>query len=376
MTRIYISAAEPSANQYAFPLIQQLLKRHPEWAVMGMADDRCRLAGFEQRVSPEGLDLIGGVEVLVALPLVKRKLDELQEDIEVVRPDLFIPIDLPGFHYHLLRRVRKSVKKVLYFVPPMVYGRKANRAHKLKPLVDACVVIFPFDLAYYRQAGVPVYFFGHPLVCDRFQGRSPGQNQVLLLPGSREKEVSFFVPFFQKCVKEITRKKPWQSFHMVFASKSHYQRYHGRLRESGLPVSCSFGDLNDQLSQSICAVAVSGTVTLQVALAQVPQIIVYKVSPITAYLARLFVLSVHQIGLPNLILQQKIVPERVGNLRPEVIASDVQRLLDDPRLRLRQQKAFALLREKLQGSGELFESVAQLIEKLLIPASSLNETCG
>ena len=221
-------------------------------------------------------------------------------------------------------------------------------------------VILPFEEDFYNRHGVPVTFVGHPLL-DTFSGETTEiENQtatpkqvVGLLPGSRDKEVERLLPEMLGAAAILKQKMPGVVFLLSLASSVKRELVDEILSIHGKGLECRVepGDVHKVFSQSKLLVAASGTVTMEAAMAGVPMVIIYKVSPVSYWLGRALV-QVDYIGLANLIAGREIVPELIQqDVTPKKIADTVLRMLDDPKELARCKEALLNLRHALGGPG-------------------------
>jgi lipid-A-disaccharide synthase len=248
-------------------------------------------------------------------------------------PDLLILIDFPDFNLHIAAGAKKLGIPVLYYISPQIWAWRRNRVKRIGKLVDHMAVILPFEERFYQEFHVPVTFVGHPLL-DDFR---PAAGQTLkrglqhppvigLVPGSRQNEIIRLLPIMLDAGDILRRRL----IHVTF------------MISQALSVEKELIDV---------IVAASGTVTLQAAIYGIPMVIIYKVSPISAWLAKALVRVPH-VGLANLVAGRELVPELLqDDATGENIAQAIVNMLknEDELNGLRQQ--LVALRNELGGSG-------------------------
>jgi lipid-A-disaccharide synthase len=237
--------------------------------------------------------------------------------------------------------------------------------------------IFPFEENFYRHAGVPTKFIGHPLVgavhasqdrqsLCRSQGLDPQQPIVAILPGSRAAELAHHMPEIRQACALIQRQRPTQ---FVVAAAPGTDA--AALRDgwsTGLNVGVVEGQTYDVLAAADAAIVSSGTATVEAALLNTPMVVVYRVTPLTALLAKPLVRTPY-FSMVNLIAERRVVPELIQNdFTGKRVAGEILRLLDDPRAREELRSGLADVRQRLGPPGAV-ERAADAILSLLRPDS-------
>jgi lipid-A-disaccharide synthase len=265
---------------------------------------------------------------------------------------VFVPIDFPDFNFRLAAAVKRLGIPVVYYIGPQLWAWRPGRMRAMKRFVDRVLVIFPFEEALYRQAGVPVEFVGHPLIDlarvrdprDRFLpeiGLDPGAPVVTLLPGSRANEVSRLLPVLSRAVRLIADRVPRAQF-IVARAPGLDDRLFSRADWQGLHPAIVLSRPDDALAAGDVVVTASGTATVQAALHERPMVVVYRLSPLTYWLGRRFV-RLDTFAMPNLVAGRRIVPELIQDAcTPEAVAAEVIGYLTDE---ARSQQVRAALRE-------------------------------
>src|SRR3954453_563612 len=200
-----ISCGEPSGDLYAGALTTELLRLDPAATVVGLGSRRLREAGAALTADFSGLSVTGLLEVARLLPRTYGTYRMLVREARSRRPDVFVAIDFPDFNFRLAAAVRKRGVPVVYYISPQLWAWRRGRMRTMRRIADRVLVIFPFEEAIYRDAGVPVQWVGHPLLDvappaeprDTFllrHGLDPARPVVALLPGSRGNELREILP--------------------------------------------------------------------------------------------------------------------------------------------------------------------------------------
>jgi len=342
MPRIMIVAGEASGDLHGGALAAALRERAGSLEMVGFGGAAMRRAGVDIRLDCAQIAVVGLLEVLfhgrAILAAWRLAVSLLSDGV-----DLLVLIDYPGFNLRLARVARQKGIPVIYYVSPQVWAWRAGRIKQIAERVDRMLVVFPFEKPLYDAAGVPCTFVGHPLVDDwrapsyssrtaylKSLGMNPAGTTVALLPGSRRREVISLLPTMQAALETLAADFPGLQAIIPVAPSLSVEWVQAQMTASSVPTRCISAPLYDLLGASDVAVVASGTATLQVALARVPMVIVYKLSWMTYFLMRRLI-RVKAIGLVNIVAGSPCVPELLqSDVSPTRIGSEVRRLLSDP----------------------------------------------
>jgi lipid-A-disaccharide synthase len=342
-------------------------------ALFGLGGARMREAGVELVADSHSVAVVGISEVVRRLPSVWRVFRRLVMEAASRRPSLAILVDFPDFNLRLARRLKKLGVPVVYFISPQVWAWRPGRVKLMKRLVERMICIFPFEEEFYRKAGLPVDFVGHPLAGEvkismpraefaATHGLDPERNVVALLPGSRLSEVRHNLPAMLEAAELLAREKPAQ-FLLALAPSLSASAVSGWARRRP-SVKVVQGQTYDAIGAADCAIVASGTATVETALLGKPMVVVYRVSPATAFLARRLV-SVPHFAMVNLIAGRRVVPELIQeNFTAERVAVEALDLLESPQARREMEAALAGVRAKLGPPGAI-ERAADIIAGML-----------
>lgn len=355
-----IVAGEASGDMHGAKLAQSIKMLAPDIYLFGVGGDAMRAQGVRTIVDAETLAVVGITEVLAKLATIYRGYVTVKKALNCDQPDLLILIDFPDFNFHVAAVAKKLNIPVLYYISPQLWAWRQGRVKKIKRLVDHMAVILPFEATFYRQHHVPVTFVGHPLLdgirtssFDQTSTKAANQPIIGLLPGSREKEIATLLPVMLQAATLIKRRLPAARFIISCSESIKAEQMMGVIGhyKSTLEMEIIKGQVAEVFKKSELLVAASGTVTLEAALYGVPAIIVYKVSPLSYWLGKRLI-KVNHIGLVNLIVKKKLLPELIQNdASPAVIAETVTRMIND-RQKLSQIKAeLHGVKDLLGGAG-------------------------
>jgi lipid-A-disaccharide synthase len=372
-TQILISAGEASGDMYAARLATALRAR-ADVHLFGMGGPRMREAGVELVADCEEVSLVGIVEIAKKLPALNRVWKRLIGETEQRKPRFAILTDFPGFHLRLARALNRQGVQNIYFVCPQFWAWRPWRANLVRRRFVRGLCIFPFEQDWYHARGVPADFIGHPLVGNVAAKRSreefaasfeldAAKPIVALLPGSRGGEIVHHMPPLVQSCHLIVREHPAVQFVLALApgmSKSQITPY----LTPEAPIHVVEDATYDALGAADVAVVSSGTATVEAALMDTPMIVVYRLAPITAAIAR-WLVRTPMFAMVNLIAGKRVVPELVQkDFTPERVASEVTRLLDSGQARSEMRQGLASVREKLGPPGAI-ERAADIIAGML-----------
>lgn len=373
MTKILISAGEASGDIHAAAVTAAVKKINKDAEVFGMGGDALRKAGGEVLFDIKDHGVMGFVEVVKKLPALFRLRSDFAKVMDERKPDCLVVVDYPGFNMKLAKLAHDKGIPVVSYISPSAWAWHKSRAKKVAKIVDKVAAIFPFEYDVYHKAGADTVFVGHPLVdivkpalsrseAESFAGKKPGRKLILLMPGSRLMEIEKMLPTLLAAAKIIQEKMPEVDFTMPRAGTIPLSMLEDKIKASGVKVRITEGHNYDLFSVADLALATSGTVTLEAALCGLGSVIVYKTSPITAFIARL-VINIPDIGLPNIVAGRHILPELLQeNFTPAKVAEEAIALLQ-PERNAQMHKDLEYVKERLGEPGAV-ERVARLVLEL------------
>ena len=359
--RIMIVAGEASGDLHGGDLAREIAALSPSSELFGVAGEQMRAAGVRAMVRMEDIHGLGLSELASTIGRTIGAFRGLRKIIRREKPDLVILIDYAEFNLILSGTARRAGVPVLYYITPQVWAWRRGRIDKLVDRADRLAVVLPFEAELFRRAGERVSFVGHPLL-DRVapassradtlkrHGFSPSARLIAILPGSRRAEVRYLLDPMVKAARIIARD---HGLEVVLALAPTLTREElaavGRSDLAGVRIIEN--DTYSIVAASQLALVASGTATLETALLGCPEVIAYKVSPLTYILGRMLVTGVDFIGMPNILAGRQIVPELIqGDVTAENLVRAAEPLLSDA-LRAETVTALSALREKLGAPG-------------------------
>lgn len=370
--RIMISAGEASGDRLGAGLARALRRRRPEIELFGMGGDEMARAGVEIVQDSSEVAVMGFLEVLSHLPALRAAKRRLLECLDRRRPDLLVPIDFPDFNFILSSNARRRDVPVVYFVSPQIWAWRRGRVKKIRRMVRRILVLFPFEVPFYADAGVPVSFVGHPVVERELSSRSPQELRreigidpeatvIALLPGSRLTEIEYLLPVLLEAGALLRRQRPGLEFLVPQAPGVPREVLDGYVQASGL-TDCRIhsGEFPDILRACAAGAVASGTASLEAAIVGLPMVVVYRVRQLSYTIGRALV-HVDHIALPNLVVGREVVPELVQRAcTPEAVAAQLEEFLDNPEAAAAVREGLADVRSELGDPG-VFERAADSV---------------
>ena len=367
---LLIIAGETSGDQHGAEMIRALREEFPDLHVFGVGGDHLRAEGVETLFDIEALNVVGLVEVLAKVPSGLLMARRLLRAARKRGARVVVVIDAPGFNLPFARWAKQAGLTVVYYVSPQIWAWRQNRVHKVARRVEKMLTLFPFEVPFYAAAGVDAEYVGHPFL-DRLPGL-PDRGQaaraldldesrpiVALLPGSRRREVEHLLDPMLAALSLIRDRLPEvQGVLPVAPTVS---------AAVGNAVSGYPGPLTIVEQQSLAALCAadfaliaSGTATLEAGLIGTPMVIVYRVSPLTAWLARRL-LRVPHIGLINIVGGRQVVPELLQEaVTPRAMADCALSILQDPARAVRSRNELKALRATMGEGGSSRRAAASV----------------
>jgi lipid-A-disaccharide synthase len=335
-TPILLSAGEASGDMYAARLAAAL-KERADVEIFGMGGPQMRAAGVETIVDYSEVNVLGITEVLKHLPSLRRALRRLVDEAHRRRPPLAILTDFPGFHLRLARKLSPLGIRNIYYICPQFWAWRPWRANLVRRRFTLALCIFPFEEKFYRDAGVAVEFIGHPLVgnvkASMSRNEFCAENRlsadkpiVTILPGSRRGEIEYHAAILAQALTQLRHAIPdVQAVGAVAPGVNRTELEACFSSNNG--VRFVAGDTYNALAAADLAIVSSGTATVEAALLGKPMIVIYKLSPLTAKLAKPLVRTKF-FSMVNLIAGREVVPELIqDDFTSERVASEAISLM-------------------------------------------------
>jgi len=363
---IFISTGEISGDFYAGEIIKHLQKRR-NLEVFVLGGENAARTGANLIYDTTTIATVGIWEIFSTFRQWKRVWDRSVDLIRTIRPAVVMIIDNPGFNLRLARFCHRFDIPVISFIPPQVWVWNRRRATFLSHYADWILTIFPWEEHYFQGGKAKVKWVGHPVLSKipdlSFFDTGEENHRIVLLPGSRKREIDEFLKVISRVLVIFREHHPQFTYTLVLASEKYLDLVENQL--AGIPVIIEKREnLYQALQGSSLSISCSGTITLEVALAGIPQIIVYRLSPFTYLLARLF-LRKRYVGLPNIIMEQQVCPELIQNdFHPAKIIKEMENLFVNSQKSKQMQQVAWQIREKL-FQGDAYSQIIEVIENYL-----------
>jgi lipid-A-disaccharide synthase len=394
---IFLSAGEASGEAYGALLLAELKGRLGELGVtarfVGMGGERMQALGLKRVVRAEDVAVMGITEVIRHLPRIYGEYRKLKRAVGAYRPDVAVLIDFPDIHLKLAEEFRRLGIPVIFFVSPQLWAWKKGRIKRVQRFVDRMLVIFPFEEPFYRERGVDALYVGHPLADlalpevtrEEFAaetGLNVRKRWIGLLPGSRAKEIRLNLPEMLAAARVLLEHEPRTEFLLPIASTltmAQVKLVSDLLTEFGvhagihLPVEM-VRDARAALFHARGSIVASGTATVEAALIGNPFVVVYRVSPMTYWIAKR-VVTVPHVAMVNLVAEKRLVPELIqDDFTASRIVQEFEPLLVDGLARSEMMVGLAEVGVKLRAGFAENETAIGAVAQVVVETLGLGSS--
>lgn len=370
--KLFFIIGEDSGDALAAPLIKALQNVTPEpLECVGIGGPIMEANGFESLLPMDQISIIGIWEVIPKIPRLLKLKNAIVEEIEKQNPDAVITVDFPDFNFLIAKSLKKRGKykgKIIHYVAPSVWAWRPGRAKKISAFLDGIMCLFPMEVEHFTKHGIQAAHVGHPLVASRAKeankkdfrdtnGISDDDKTLGLFFGSRESEFKNLSSILKTTAMLVNEVEEGIKIIAPTLPNLEYE-VQSVLKDFTLPIYVTASPAIKWEAVKSCdvAVAVSGTVALELAYAGVPHVICYKINPITALILKVLG-KIKNVHLANILLNESLVPECLqGKCNPEYIAQQALDLLQQKEKADAQKAGFEKLDEKLGGQGTMHPS--------------------
>ena len=336
--KIYIVTGEKSGDQHAADIVRHLNSKDKNLKIRAWGGEKLKEQGVTLAKHINEISYMGFWEVFKNLFKIFNNLKFCKRDILNFSPDLIFLVDYPGFNLKIAEFASNNNIKVYYYISPKIWAWKSSRIHIIKKYIDKMFVIFPFEKEFYKNYGFDVEYYGNPIYDSVINNKytlepSPNLPVISLFPGSRKQEIDKILPLMLKAVNDFSKYQL-----IISATNSFSIDYYNKFIEnyklsSNYNQTCNIDILFDRpydiLSISKAALVTSGTATLETALMNVPQLVCYKTSLISYFIAKYFI-NIKYISLVNILLDKLVVDELIQfDLTVENIKKGLDKLIND-----------------------------------------------
>lgn len=363
---IMIVTGEASGDYHGSNLVKAILQSNSSISFFGMGGKELENIGVEMIFDAKKVAVMGLTEVLSNLKDIRKALKILGDALASRKPDLLILVDFADFNLRLAKKAKKNGIPVFYYITPKVWVWRKNRAKTISKLVDTAGVILPFEEPFLRKYGVKAHYVGNPTYdslqvkfdrrtfCQKY-GLDENKKIVGILPGSRKSEIQFLLPIFLESARLLQEESSEDlSFVLPQASTLKVKDLEDagiRQYKERIKVLIIEEDRYEMMQACSCVIAASGTVTLELAILNIPMIVAYKFALPTYYLGKMLI-NIPYFSLVNIIADRPVVKELLQHeVTPEAISKELESLLfEDSRIK-EMKKDFSEVRKLLGEKG-------------------------
>jgi lipid-A-disaccharide synthase len=367
-------AGDPSGDHHAAPVIRALRAGMPDADLWGIGGPAMEAEGFKPLMPFAPFNRMGIVEVAIHIRFFLKVKKKLISIMEKRKPDALVCVDYPGFNIPMMKAAQALGIPVVWYIAPMVWAWRHERAKVLGANASHIAVIFPFEVPYFSPFAARVSFVGNPTVeamenegaFSKPRPSHPGKEnfRLAIVPGSRRQEVEHLLPPMIEAFSILRQRYPGLRAKVSRFSGLPVEMFRKAIGEADVEVF--EGPLRDMLATTDCALVTSGTATLETALLGVPLVIAYRTSHITYAIGKRIV-NIPHIGLPNIIAGEEVAPECIQKQADgPTMAVRVERFIESPQLHGATVEKLAALRARLgekKPSVEVSAIVRSVVER-------------
>jgi lipid-A-disaccharide synthase len=379
---IFFSVGEPSGDQHAAHLIEELKRRQPGIEVSGFGGPHMEQAGCRLDYPLTNLAVMGVWAVLPLLWRFYRLVREAGRILRERRPDAVVLVDFPGFNWWIARKAKAAGIPVFYYLPPQLWAWAPWRIRKMQKFVDHVLCALPFEQPWYAERGVNVEYVGHPFFDEVAEYRLDAEfcqswetadhPVVALLPGSRDGEVRGNWPVMLDVARRLQQRHPSVRFLVACYKPSHREFCAQQMQTLAPSLSADLfvGRTREIIAVADCCLMVSGSVSLELLARATPAVVMYRGSKLFGLLVRLLV-TCKYMSLPNLIADRPLMPEFPFDGQPQRVAGELAAILDgwlsDPQALQQAADELANLRDRIVRTGATAHTAEAILNRLPTP---------
>ena len=370
MKKIFVLTGEPSGDKLASKVIKHLQNIRPDIEYSSVGGEHLKSLGIKSLYDLKEVTYLGFTRVLLNIFKIKNKINETVKEILKFRPDILFSVDSPDFTLRVAKEVKKRNPniKTIHFVAPQVWIWRKNRVKKLKKYLDHVLLLFPFEKKIFDEENINSTFIGHPLLDDIKENKfdishliKENKKIFSIFPGSRLSETKVLTPILFNFVK-IMNEKYKDLFFVFHCTNEHVKKMQTSILNEGFKNCGAISDgkiKSEVLKSSIFAVAKSGTISLEICNANVPSVIIYKMSLINFLIVKMLV-NVKFANIINIAANNEVIPELLqSKCNSQNIFATVDKLLNDKDAIKKQTSNFqnVINKFKVEKSSELASSI-------------------
>jgi len=378
MKKIFILTGEPSGDKLASTVISKLKIDNPNINYLSVGGTHIKKLGIQSIFDLKEITYLGFTSVLFNIFKIRKKINKTVDEIIKFNPDILFSVDSPDFTLRVAEKVKiiNNNIKTIHYVAPQVWVWRKNRVKKIKKFIDHMLLLFNFEKKYFDEENIKNTFVGHPLIEKKDNVKTTLENLfskdkkiISLFPGSRKSETEVLLPILLNFIKLMNKKNLDFSFvfHATDENKEFIINKVKNTNSNNIDV-ISDENIKDQvLSNSIFAVSKSGTISLQISSANIPSIIIYKLSFINFMIFKLLV-NVKFANIINIINDKEVIPELLQKeCNADEIYKTVTYFLKNPDLIEKQLVDCKKTVEEIKSKSSSSSEVALILNNYLIP---------
>ena len=375
MKKLFIITGEYSGDRHAADVVKEIKKIAPDIQIEAVGGSNLSNVGVKLYCDHSKMSAMGfNMSIILShINLGKKIASYLKNEY---KPDMVLMVDYGGFNLNLSKLLSKYGFKIYYYIPPQIWASRKWRLNTVKKNINKVLTIFPFEKEMYDKIGVDAEFVGHPLLSEipdkvnRFEFFSQNdfdtnRKLVSIFPGSRKFEINNLLTLFLESAKLLKEKNPNIQFALAQAPSIKDELINPVLEKyKDLDIKVLKNKNYELLSSSDALILASGTVALEAALYNTPMIISYK-GPMFLYLIYMLVRCIKRVCLPNIIMNQDIVPELLQfKAKPKFIFESVNKILNDEDYKNRMIQMLKNVKQKLVTSGAAQKSAEIIVNNI------------
>lgn len=377
--KLFVLAGEVSGDMHAAGAIAELFKARPDVQVFGIGGQKLRALGAELLYDTAQMSIMGFFDVLKHAGFLRRVIRNLKEAVRREKPDAAFLVDYPGMNLHMARFFHELGIPVIYYISPQVWAWKEGRVKAIRRYIDRMLVIFDFEVEFFRLHQINAEFVGHPVIEELADIALPAKELFLkshdigpdvrligLLPGSRRQEIAHILPEMLEAARLLNQQHP--AVFLLGRAPHLDAGVYAMLPEYGdlSFINCSAYEV---MQYSDLALVTSGTATLESLCFGVPMVVVYRTGELNYMIGRRLV-KLKNISLANIVAKglgssERVVPELIQHdARGPEICRTAAIILDDPELSASMRRELLAARDRLAGASPSHRISAILQEYL------------
>ena len=376
MKKIFILTGEPSGDRLASTVIHKLMKDNNDIDYLSVGGTHLNSLGIKSIYDLKEITYIGFTSVVSNLFKIKNKINETVNKIIEFNPDILFSVDSPDFTLRVAKKVKKINPniKTIHYVAPQIWIWREGRVKKFKKFLDQVLLLFNFEKKYFDKENIKNTFVGHPLLEKQVNSKTDLSNLInnnkkiiSLFAGSRSSEISILLPILLDFIKLMNEK--FNEYHFVFHATDQNKNYISdeikKIDFKNVEVVSGENIKSQILSNSIFAVAKSGTVSLEICNSKVPSIIIYRMNFLNFMIVKLLVKTKYA-NIINIISKKEIIPELIQNeCNAKEIFRSVVYLLKNPELMNKQINEINNILSEIKSKNSSSEEASSVISSYL-----------